>query len=205
MLVIIVLLIFFLWMTHKTRTSERSVQKKSEEFWKLENKANSTRRQSLDAIPLITIPFDQLPILQNPSDNIAKFQKQIQELSTKPIANLSNQTNTELKLAYGAANLETLTEYDQNYMDLLRVLFQWGQELYKEERYNEAKAVLEFGTACKTDISKHYTLLAEIYKQENRFDQISDLIKIAEELDCLMKPAILRSLNEIFESCHVPE
>lgn len=202
--ILTIVMIFIAWLAYKIKSSDRSMQKTSELFWQKESQANSTRRQPLDSIPMITIPLDQLPILEQPDETIAKYQKQIQALSEKPIANLCGQTNTDLKMAYGAANLELLTEYDQNCTELFRTLYQWGQELCNAEFYSEAKTVLEFGLQCRTDISKHYTLLAEIYKQENQQNKISDLISTAEQLDSLMKPSILRALNKISESCQNP-
>lgn len=198
------IMIFILFLTYKIKSSDRQIREASAMFWENESKANATRKQSLDSIALITIPLDQLPIMEHANDEILACQNEIQRLAGTKIAHLSDKSNTELKLAYGAANLEILTEYDQNYTELLRALYNWGYQLCEAGFNTEAISVLEFGISCGTDISKHYTLLAEIYKQENTPHKIEDLIPLAEQLDSLMKPAILRSLHHIIDSCHNP-
>lgn len=200
--VLTILMIFILWMTYKFKSSDRKIKKTTRLFWEKEQQANQTRKKSLDSVNYITIPLDRLPFLVNPSENILALQESIKKLADKQIANFSGITNTDLKLEYGAANLDTLTILDQNFTELARTLYQWGKALYEEEYLDEARTVLEFGVACKTDISKHYTLLAEIYKQKNMPEKIQDLVKITESLDTLMKSSILKSLNEIAESCH---
>lgn len=203
--VLTIVMIFILWMHYKMRSSDRKMQKSTRHFWEKEQQANNTRRQSLNSVKYISIPLDRLPFLDNPSETIAVSQEHIQKMAEKKIANFSSMTNTDLKLAYGAANLDTLSEMDQNFTELLRTLYQWGQALYDEGLYEEARTVLEYGVACKTDISKHYTLLAEIYKHKNMPEKIQDLVNITENLDTLMKASILKSLNETAVSCQTPE
>lgn len=197
-----IFIIFILWMHIKLKLSDNKQQKATRLFWEKEQEANHTRRQSLDSLHYITIPLNQLPFLDNPSETVAVLQNKIMQLADKKIANLSHLSNTDLKLTYGAANLDTLSEMDANCTELFLTIYHWGQALYEEELIDEARTVLEFGVACKTDISKHYTLLAEIYKQKNMPEKVRDLVKIAETLDTLMKSSLLKSLNEIAVSCH---
>ncbi len=198
------LIIFILWMQYKFRSTDKKQKKSTQNFWEKEQQANNTRRQSLDSIHYITIPLDRLPFLDNPSDEVAASQEHIRQLAEKKIANFSGKTNTDLKLEYGAANLDELTSMDLHFAELLRTLYKWGQTLYDEGLYNEARTVLEYGVACKTDISKHYTLLAEIYKHKNMPEKIEDLVKMTENLDTLMKTSIIKSLKEVAVSCHTP-
>lgn len=202
---LIILVMFLLWRAIKHNSYDRKAEKNTQKFWERESHANTTRKRSLDSLSFVTIPLERLPILENPSGDIEKYQQKVQLLATKKLVNLSGQTNTDLKLAYGAANLELLSEYDQNFQDLLFALYRWGKALHEASMEQEAITVLEYGIGCRTDISKHYTLLAEIYKQKNTPEKISRLVTMAEQLDCLMKPSILKSLNEIEQSCHAPE
>ena len=149
--------------------------------------------------------MDNLPVLENPRETIATHQEHIKELSNLEIANFSDKTNTDLKLEYGAPNLDYLTQLDQNYSDLLKTLYEWGNDLYSENLVTEATSVLEYGISLKTDIIKHYTLLAEIYKSENAIRKIETLLTFADSLNCLTASAIKRSLNEILQSCRSPE
>lgn len=199
-----ILIIFILWMTFKSKLAEHRHKTNTRLFWEKEQRANEIRKQPLNSIDYITIPLDRLPFHDNPSEQIANAQSAIEKLADKQIANFNHITNTDLKLKYGAANLDVLSKMDQNYTTLVRTLYQWGQALYEEENFEDALTVLEFGVACKTDISKHYTLLAKIYKQKNKPDKIKDLLTIVDSLDFLMKASTIKALNEISESCHAP-
>ena len=138
-------------------------------------------------------------------ETITQCQKRILELAENPIVNLSSYSNTDLKLTYGAANLDVLSSYDQSCTELLRTLTKWAQQLIETGRADHAKAVLEFGISCKSDVSKHYTLLAQIYKQEHASHRIEDLIAIAKSLDSSRSNSIVKALNGILQSGHSPE
>lgn len=191
--------------TYKIRSSDRKMRNATKNFWEKEQRANDTRRQPLDSLSYIEIPLERLPMTADSDETIADCQKCIRRLAGEKIVNLSGITNTDLKLTYGASNLDTLAQYDQNCTVLLRTLYQWGEALYHAGRPEEAKTVLEFGVSCNTDICKHYTLLAEIYKKENAQSRIQDLILIAGNLTSMRSSAIVSSLNKIAESCHAPE
>lgn len=203
--VLTLVMIFILVTAYKIRTSDRNAQDATKEFWENERRANAVRKQSLDSIPYITVPLEKLPM--NPADDerIAECQKRIRSLSEKTIANLSAYSNTDLKLTYGAANLDLLSSYDQNCIDLLRTLTKWAQLLIGAGLISDAKSVLEFGISCKSDVSKHYTLLAEIYKQEHMTHSIESLIETAKSLDSPRSASIVKALNEILQSGHNPE
>lgn len=201
---LIAVLLLSLLFTYKIRSSDRRMRNATKEFWEKEQRANDTRRLPLDDLSFIEIPTECLPLEQTDDETISVCQQCILRLADEKIVNLSGITNTDLKLKYGAPNLDTLSRYDQNYTDLLRTLAQWGGALYDAGRYEDAKSVLEFGVACKTDIRKHYTLLAEIYKKENAFAKIQDLISTAEDLTSMRRDSIISSLGKIAESCHIP-
>ena len=122
-------------------------------------------------------------------------------LSEKKILNLTGKTATELKAAYGPANLALLDECDMNYTELVKTIAAYGSRLHELGFDNECITVLEFGIAILTDISLNYKLLAELYIQRNESDKILHLKECAAGLDSLMKNNILKTLEEI-SSCH---
>lgn len=205
MLFLAIFLVFIGLLTFKIKSSDRRQRKSTQQFLDLEAQANATRKKPLDSIQFLTIPLERLPMDASTDETLLEYQNSIRALSNEKIADFSGLSNTELKLKYGASNLDQVASYDQNYMQLLRLLYQWGSELYQKGLLSESKSVLEYGVACKTDISKHYTLLAEIYKTENCPRKISSLITVAESLTCLMKPQIIQNLKTALEACHDPE
>lgn len=199
-----IMLCLFVTMTIKKQTSQQN--KLEEEFWDRERLANSTRKQPLNGLAFIHIPFDMLPkptaiLREAPFDELSlpeKFSKlyaTLVELDREGIVNFSGKTNTELKLEYGVANLNTLTIYDQNYTDTLIGLDTIAHVLAEDGLEEEAIRYLEYAVSIKTDISTTYELLVQLYKKHEKSRKIENLIPIASELNSLQKDKILRLLQ----------
>ena len=191
----VVILSAFIWFYMKR--SGRKLKETEDAFWERERKANSTRRKSLDGLDYITIPYEDLPItgeVGNPV--IMECEALVLGLKDAKIVNLNGISNTDLKLQYGVANLTDLSEYDQNYTDLIKALADWGEELQKCERRDDAVKVLEFGISCHTDIRKNYLILADIYEEEKNYDDIERLIEEASKLTSLTREGILTELKK---------
>lgn len=166
-------------------------------FWEKESQANSTRKADISNLDYIKIPLDNFPILDTADEKLANIQNSIKDLSEKPILNLTGVSNTDLKLKYGVANMNYLSVCDNNYTLLVRNLYAWGNYLYELDMKKEAITVLEFGIQCKTDISKNYILLANLYKDMLEDDKINDLLLVAMSLQSLTKDTIIKTLKEI--------
>ena len=166
-------------------------------FWNREHEANHVRRQDISGLPYITIPFDIFPI-GICTDNILKnHELELEKLKDKKILNLNGQTNTDLKLKYGPANLPLLTEYDENYATLVKLIVDYANALIEHGFEAEAIPVLEFGITCKSDISTNYTLLADFYKRQDNLSSLDRLIESANQLESRMKQPILNKLHVI--------
>ncbi len=149
------------------RQSENSHEKKREEFWKKEQEANNTRKKNIDNLDYITIPFEKLPLIDNPPEKIASYQKQILLLKDQRILNLNGISNTDLKLTYGAANLNALSQYDENYTLMVTTFSKWADALLEQQLDNEAQALLETAVEMGCDTIAIYTGLAQIYANKN--------------------------------------
>ncbi len=191
--------IFALWSMYEIRRSTAAGRKKSEEFWKQEREADNVRKQDISNLDYISIPFDKLPFNDSPELPARTYQDNILKLKDKKILNLTGYTNTELKLQYGAANLEALTEYDTNFTKLASNIARWGQNLYESGNLKDAITVLEYGIHIGTDVSSNYLTLGQIYLNQDRTDSIYDLIDQAGDLRTLMKDSILKHLRELLE------
>lgn len=190
------LIIFILVIQHNIRKTDRALEKKNKLFWDRERLANQTRRKSLEGLDYIRIPLDTLPMeLLAEDEKIADCQRIVNDLSLQPIVNFTGYTNTDLKLEYGTANITVLTEYDQNYTILVNTLQQWADRLYQAGEINAARGILEFAVSTRTDVSRTYDLLSEIYRKDGSEDKIPELIKTAENLNSLNRERILRHLK----------
>ncbi|MBQ8597356.1 MAG: hypothetical protein IJ409_06170 [Lachnospiraceae bacterium] len=190
-------IVFCIWLGYEIHRHRNKQAKADQEFWQKEAEANSTRRKSLDDLDYIKIPFDSLPMdVLKEDSQVADYHNTLQELSGSPIVNFTGISNTDLKLQYGAPNIDLLSRYDQSYTNLVRTLQNWAQALFENGYTDEACTVLEFAVSTRTDISSTYKLLSKIYKQNGTPEKIEELLPIAESLNSGMKSHILAVLKE---------
>ncbi len=168
-----------------------------QEFWERERAANSTRRKSLDDLPYIKLPMEIFPMELLPDvPKVEEYRQTILSLNDLPIVNFTGLTNTELKLRYGAPNINLLTSYDQSYTLLVRTLQQWAQALYDGGYPKEACQLLEFSVSTGTDVSATYRLLCKIYQDQGTPEKIADLYLTAETLNSANQKVIVGILQE---------
>lgn len=181
----------FFFMKRTTRKSSFN----SEEFFERERQANSVRKQPIDDLTYINVDLSIIPDIETDNEILTMAIKSLNALSTQKIVNLSDYSNTELKFKYGVANLPLLTEYDQNYTNFCRSLFDLGKELNNEGYTDNAIQVLEYGVTCGTDLKRHYMLLADLYEKKGRQDKIKELISSAENIKSLLKNSLINDLK----------
>ena len=191
-------LVFILFLSMRIHHSRKVMAEQSDSFWEKEAKANNTRKQPLDDLTYITIPLEDLPMnVLTDHPQAAEYHRILQDLSEQPIVDLSGITNTDLKLRYGAANLEQLSRYDQAYTMLVRTLQQWASLLIDENYQAQAVTVLEYAVSIGSDVSGTYRLLSGIYHETGNPDGILDLITKAEALRSPMKASIIKQLRSL--------
>lgn len=194
------LIIFALVIKHNINKSKRLTENATKNFWQDESKANLTRKADISHLPYINIPYNNLPINICNNEDVVYIEKQLLSMEDKKILNLGGISNTQLKLEYGPANLDILSSYDENYILLVRHLYQWANKLNQHGYVNEACTVLEYGISIGTDITAHYTLLANIYRNANQVDKFNSLFDSAGKLTSLSKATIINNLNNIKNS-----
>lgn len=194
------LLIICAVIAYNKKKSDRAMRKASENFWDKEREANLTRRKDISKLPYITIPYEALPLAELPdSEEYCAAVQQLQSLSGKQILDLSGRTNTDLKLAYGAANLPILMECDQNYLVLVRTLSRMAGLLSDAGKDDAAESVLCFAIDVGSTIRSDYEQLAVIYGKHRNYQKLDALIAQAERLETSTKTSLLTSLQKIKE------
>ncbi len=166
------------------------------EFLELERKANLTPRKDISNLPYIKVPIDDLP-LDVPSDREETRERQeiIRSMADKQVLNLTGMTNTELKLEYGAPNINILSAADANYTKLVQAISFLAGDYMDNQHITEARELLEYGVSIGTDSRRTYLMLASIYKEEGHPEKIRDLIVSAGNIDSLLKDSIISSLE----------
>lgn len=195
-----IFVIFFILVAiliHNIHRSDRIAEQSTKDFWKKESAANNTRKQNIESLNYILLPFDQFPFGVCTNENCIKYENILRTLGTQDILNLTGITNTELKTTYGPSNLAKLAECDEHYTLLVRTLYNWACELYANGNYDAAMILLEYGVEIGTDISGHYNLLARLYAADGNLGGIDYLLESVEALNTINKASIIHNLNNI--------
>ena len=185
-------LLFLAILAYFRRKSTNSQKEAEERFWNREQEANETRRQDISGLDYITIPLEKFPLNLH-----TDAEQTIQSLADKKILNLTGLSNTDLKLQYGAANLDALSEYEENFVTLVSQIPVYAQELLDAGDSGSAQTVLEFGVDCRADVGQIYTMLADIYQASQKTEEIERLIDIVKELPTFSKNVIISKLEAI--------
>ena len=183
---------FCLILTYYIRKNDADQQKVQDEFWEKERLANAVRKKDISKLDYITIPFEKIPVKLNTS-----VEKILYEFADKPMLNLTGISNTDLKLAYGTANINILSEYDTNFSDFVSLLPNYIEELLEAGHTDSAQLLLEFAIECNADSRKIYEQLANIYKVQNQSDKFQSLLIHAERLPELTKKSVLSMLSSM--------
>ena len=189
-----VFLIFIIVLNISLRKQRRSQEEVDRKFWDRELAANNTRKQDITKLDYITIPSDMIP--QNLH---TETEQALVELSSKKMLNLINQTNTDLKLKYGVANLEELSEYEENFARYIALIPVYAQELIDAGQKESAIALLELAVAQHADSSPIYSLLAEQYIQNGNSDKVQELMEQAKSIDSISGSIIVQKLQEMLD------
>ena len=193
-------IIFIFVLTHQIRKTRRDSERQDKAFWDKESRANSTRRKSLEHLDYIKIPMEIFPMdIMQDDETISDCIRTVTELSKEKIVNFTGITNTDLKLEYGAANIELLSSFDQRFTTLVCTIQKWADALLEAGYEKEAVLLMEYCIDIRTDISSTYYKLAQFYVKQNQPEKIRHLIEIAETLKSLNKKSIEKHLKESYQ------
>lgn len=192
------------------RASSNSKQKQSEDladFLARESEANATRKKDISELPYLIPALSRLPIEAAKEHGCEKLIETLVALSQQKILNLSMYSNTDLKLMYGVANLDTLSDCDSRFTKLIRTLNDIGEVLLDESdpealdtlstRRDLAEQFLAYAIEIDSDITKTYVMLGNLYATSHRMEQLDKLIAKADNITSLSGPVIVNKLNSI--------
>ena len=176
--------------------ASRKDKEKQDAFWAKEGQANSVPKQDISLLPYITLEED-LFCLHFEDEVLTALEAQVLSYKGKKILNLTGVSNTDLKLLYGSTNLPFLTQCDENFTNLCKLIFDWGKALIDTGHINEARTVLEYGIHIGSDITGNYTVLAHLYLDQKASYKIDELLSYAQSLNSLSKDTIILKLKEL--------
>lgn len=189
-------IVILLWITFRRMAADRKDAKEQKKFWDQEDAANATRRQDISQLPYVRLVPEDFPLDLGSEDAVlSDCHRQFLALTDKKMLNLTGMSNTTLKLKYGAPNLPALTEYDNNFTELICLLQEWGNRLHELSYRKEAEAVLHTAVTLGSDIKGTFTLLASIYLENKNYTGFEHLKQYAKLLRSLQKEPILKALD----------
>ncbi|MCL1997650.1 MAG: hypothetical protein FWG65_02675 [Turicibacter sp.] len=174
-LVIVAIVTFF------SRRAFRDFNTPSKKLLEEELKANSARKHDVEAEFFYTPEPHLLPIREDAEVKIKKAQDNVLLLASKTMLVFpQKRTNLELKFAYGAANLEKVTLYEENYNKYVQALVKWGDLLFETGGKAEmADAIIIFEKTLELggEFRKIYKHLAEHYAKMGDKARLNGLIE----------------------------
>ena len=190
-------LIFCAWLNYEKNKSHKKQKRNSQKFWDREEKANHTRNKDICHRPMFSPAKSRIPMPASTDENVTYYQNRVCASLEQPMMDLSGYTNTDLKLAYGTGNFNTLSEYDRNFNDFLMNMTNLGKAYFSAGYFADAAAVyklcIESGSCRHSD----YKALAETYTAMGTPGKISELISEAETSELPRKASLIRQLRSI--------
>lgn len=152
-----IFIIFCLLLAFYIKKNDTTQKRVHDEFWEKERQANAVRKKDISKLDYINIPLDKIPVKLESS-----AEKTIFSLAQKPMLNFVGISNTDLKLQYGTANLDILTEYENNFLDFVSILPEYAEELIAAGEKESALMLLEFAVSVNADSRKIDNLLLQL-------------------------------------------
>jgi hypothetical protein len=120
------------------------------------------------------------------------YAEKIEQLHGRKMLRLpEGMTNTSLKMAYGAANLDIITEYEENLFKYISGLNDYASALFNAELYNDAARILDECVKAGSDVFVTYKLLADIYAVNGDESGLRNLSEIADCLSDVIKGRVV--------------
>ncbi len=190
-------LIFIAWMHYEKRKANREEKRRSEEFWQREENANHSRNKDISDLPFFHPDTGRIPMPQTDNENISYYQKQVQNTEKLPMMNLSQYTNTDLKLAYGVGNFKTLSDYDENFNHFLMNMSNLGKAYREADFLEEAASVYRLCLDYGSDKSTDYRALGSIYASMKATGKLISLIDEVKQSDLPRRETLASGLQQM--------
>ncbi|MCI5882954.1 MAG: hypothetical protein MRZ84_02840 [Eubacterium sp.] len=188
-------LIFIAWMHYKKRKATKQQEKESKEFWQREEEANHTRKKDISHLPLFTPDSSRIPWEYTQNETIRHYLDKLRRCMDKPMMDLSEYTNTDLKLAYGIGNFQTLSEYDETYQTFIQNLSALANAYFEVGDLTRAREVSRLCIDYDPINRVAYLTLANTYKKEGNSHGLADLKQEIIQSPLPRKESLLREID----------
>lgn len=198
----ILFIIFIIWFQYEKRKNTKIVEQEERSFWLREEASNNARKKDISELPYITIPdnaFDDI-FGASSDDDILALEQSLRNMSHAKMIDLSEYSNTDLKIYFGVGNFGDLSSYDQNYQNFLNELTSYGKALLAHQHPHHALAAFSLCLTLGSDRSIDYISMGRCYRDLDRPEDIVELINSVKESDLQFKNCIVSELAEVLSS-----
>ena len=190
-------LAFIVWLAFRLSKAKKSTQKRIDDFWEKEKKADLAPPKDLRTLEYVTVPVDTFPFGKVFDSEIEMIESSLLELSHTKMLNINGKLNADIKQEYGASNLDAVAAMGDRFEQMTMLLVDYAKALIEAGEYAGAMTVLEYGRSAGSDVSGNYTLLGDCYKQLGMTDKLNELRADAELSSLPRKAHIVDYLNNL--------
>lgn len=176
-----------------------------DQYLEEEFNANFSRAVEIPKELFFVPKIELLPIKEYENDSkyeqIIKLQNAVIKKSTEKMIILDPPlSNKEIKLKYGANNLETIINCEENYNSFINSINNLSEELINLKNYPDAEQFLLYCVEIKSLYFKTYELLIKIYIETNQNEKIKNLKEEVQNMayldsDLFLKEKIIKNLD----------
>ncbi len=189
-------IIFIVYLAFKRTKQTQNQQNANQSFLERERLANNTRKKDISGLNYLPFTTDRLPDPVSSDEKLNIIESELKELSNQKIINLSQYSNTDLKLMYGPANLPALSEYDDNYHRLAALFLDYASRQLELCDTSAAIAALEYAAELRIQSSRIYLLLAELYLKQGTPEKINTIRDTVSSMEEPFRRLVLPKLDQ---------
>lgn len=175
---LLLVLLFLVWFTYERKKSSRASDERTKNFWERERSASFVPRQSTDDIPFVHLSADLIPD-DSDDEELSHSCAILRGLVDRPVADLSELSNTDLKLRYGTGNFTMLSAADSDYSAMYSAIAECCERLTLTGRNEEAYRLLSFAYGAGMHSSAIILPYAELLTARNEADRLRELVEAA--------------------------
>ncbi len=182
---------------YKKMKASSADKRMSDEYWELQDKANHTRNKPFTDLEYFTASPDEIPKAGESIEEIKYCLDKVDHAISQPMMNLSDYSNTDLKLAYGTGNFEKLSLYDDNFNSFLVYLSNLANAYYRNNMKSEAQKTFMYAIKSGSTRFDDWMTLAKIYKSDQDTSGLNSLKELLSTREFTSKNSLLDEFNKM--------
>ena len=166
---------------------------KNRRFLEEEQEANMARKREIEPELFFYANLEKLPYVPDSDPHrVLRTSRRTMIRFDRP------ESNVDLKKRYGVAQLDSITQFEENFHDFLKSLGEWAQALYDEGNADGALQVLEYAIELGSEFRGTYRLAADIYAVGRDVYALERLLQMATD-NYFKDPAMLEHVLSYIE------